>query len=96
MNAQQTRYESAVQECRFRRLSQSPELQAEVIANHYTGLAITALQLKDALKNRREGLHHGLPTEHIDQLIEMLVNEFKAHHMAAFGIALEWPEQEQT
>ena len=79
--------ESRMAHCR---LAHYPDIQAEAIANHYTSVAMEALQLKKMVEMAREyGDHDGKLQDGIDYKANLI----KKAHMAAFGIELEWNAQ---
>lgn len=68
-----------------------PHLQAEAIAEHYTKLAMIAMDLRHLTNMRRHADHDN--TE-IDWAINNITDGIKRQHLEDFGIPLEWEEEE--
>lgn len=71
---------------KYHRLQEHPHLRAEAIADHYSKLAATSMELRKMVEMRR---HHGGSPE-MDRCIERLAKEFVDHHREDFGIELSW------
>jgi hypothetical protein len=79
-------YETMKAAEKFHRLQAHPHLRAEVIADHYSKLAATAMELEKLVDMRRR--YAGSPE--MDRCIERLAEEITNHHRADFGIELSW------
>lgn len=73
-------------------LCKYPEVHAEVIAKHYVNHSQIALQLLRLCEARQSGASG----EEIDMAISFALGQLKLGHLHDLGIALEWPDFNQT
>lgn len=80
----------------FQMLRDCPDMQAEQIANHYTKLALLAMDLRKCVEIRRYADLHGWALDNADAMIARMVQEIKQQHWYDFGIPLEWRHAERV
>lgn len=85
-----TRYEEATRERTRTLLEQNPHMLPEVVARHYTMLAIVALQLKECLYARKAG------AEGMEDAIAHYLSVLRLNYIKDFGVEPNWLDGETS